>query len=94
MRLLIIVPHGDGAIRQAEVHDVQNEATWEADGGLLLQDGRLHIYPPSTRLYDMATPICQDVLAWGRDGKYLIDAAGDLCLVDGWTPPIAPEMEG
>jgi len=88
MRLLIIVPQPDGAISQAEAHDVANEATWVADGGLLLEDGRLHVYPAETLLFSPEFPVIADVLAWATVGKYVI-AAGGLVAVDGWQPPAA-----
>lgn len=85
MRLLLIVPDADGRIRQAEVQDVQNEATWPQDGGLLLQDGRLHNYPTNTLLFDLS-PATSDILAWAQAGKYgIVD--GELAVDESWIPP-------
>lgn len=92
MRLLIVVPAADGRITQVEVHDVQNEATWVADGGLMLEDGRLHVYPVSALLFDMDAPLTADVMQYARDGKYVI-SAGELCQVDDWQPREPPQQE-
>lgn len=89
MRLLIIIPDENGNIVEASAHDVQNEATWRLDGGLLLEDGRLHIYPMSTLLFDLDPAILADVISWGRYGKYIIQNHELYQVVD-WQPEIPP----
>ncbi len=86
MRLLIVVPDESGNIVEAAVHDVQNEATWQSDGGLMLEDGRVHSYPSNLLLFDPVSPLTHDVLAWWRMGKYVV-VNGELHEVEGWTPP-------
>jgi len=90
MRLLIVVPTASGRITQAQVHDVQNEATWATDGGLMLEDGRLHAYPVGTLLFDVDAPLTADVVQYACDGKYVI-SADELCLVDNWQPLALPD---
>lgn len=86
MKLLIVVPDESGNIVEAAVHDVQNEATWLSDGGLMLEDGRIHSYPSSLLFFDPVSTLTPDVLAWWRTGKYVV-INGELHEVEDWTPP-------
>lgn len=86
MRMLVIVSDESGKVVRAEVHDVLNEATWQADGGLLLEDGRIHAYAGSLSFLDMDDHLLvNDVLNTAGTGKYYV--INDQLVVDeDWRP--------
>lgn len=86
MRMLVIVSDTSGRVMRAEVHDVLNEATWQTDGGLLLEDGRIHAYANNLSFLDMDDPVLvNDVLNTAGTGKYYV-VNDQLVIDEDWRP--------
>lgn len=89
MKQLVITYNDSGDIRYAGVHDIQNAASYETDGFLVYDDGRIRPLQRNTVLYDPSQPWTADLLSWWRDGKYYVDpATQSVYAVEGWTPSI------